>query len=445
MSTDLTETQIREFCAWLRFKPESAYQALCQSPADYLPVAIAQAEQCDPGDFRKIEALLRRLITGDAAAAMARLLYDGIEHGVSRLNPLAIEAGRVVLEQLGGEEEWERAARADILGELSERLEAVGEPDAARTAAEDSVRLLRTLVSEDRSYAPKLVIALNILSKRCSSAGQPEKALRLALEAVDRALDLAKDLPGIRRYLDTLDVLANRQSIAGDDEAAWRTVTRADAVLAFAQEKGTRLEEEEAMIRLRQAMVLTRLDRYEECLPVAVEAVKLTRALAHRNEALFAPLYFNAADYLAGCRVNLGLPLDSEALIGEATQFFEGLVAWDPRRYRARLMQYLVRQSAMIAGDVASDESIELARRAADLADEIARENPATQVIEQGHTFVHLGKLHRSRGEREAAVAALQAGLARFEQAVTRQPSAARWIQEAKTLLGELSPPGATA
>jgi tetratricopeptide (TPR) repeat protein len=441
VSTGLTEPQIREFCAWLRFKPDSAYQALCQLPADYLPVAIAQAEQCDPGDYRKIEALLRRLITGDAATAMARLLYDGIEHGVSRLNPLAIEAGRVVLQHVGGDDEWERAVRADILGELSERLDAVGDPAAGRIAAEDSVRLLRTLVSEDRSYAPKLVIALNILSKRCSFTGQHEKAVRLAHESVDRALDLAKDLPGVRRYLDSLDVLANRQSMAGEDEAAWETVTRADAVLAFAQEKGARLEEEEAMIRLRQAMVLTRLDQYEECLPVAIEAVKLTRSLADRNEALFAALYHNAVDYLAGCRVHLELPLDSDALIGEARQYFESLAVRDPRRYRPRLMQYLVRQSAMIAGDVASDESLELARRGADLADEIARDNPGMHLVEQGHVFVHLGELHRSRGEREAAVAALRSGLNRFMQAAGGQPSAARWIQEANTLLEELSPP----
>lgn len=430
--------QVRQFEAALRFSAESASQILCGNPSYFLPLAIKLADDEGPEDAERIVTLLQLLIVGATGAEMAKPIFWGIPHGSPRLSRLAIEAGKVLLLQVPADDELNRATRAEVLSELSERYEVIGDPSEGRRVSEESVRLFRVLAAENPAYQPKLIAALKYLSKRCSSTGEPCRAVELAAEAADRALEIADDLQGLRRFIDALDILANRQSIAGDAEGAWTTIKKADAMLGLGQAQGAELVEERAMVRLRQVTILTRLRRFKECLPIAEEAVERMQALAYGAPHSFAHLYLNAVDLAAGCRVTLGLSPSSEILQGEARAFFEVLVQEDPRRYAPRFMKYLARESAMVASSMEVERVVDLAERAAELAITVAAYHGNLHAIDEGHVFVHLAKCRLDRGQFEAAIHAIRSAESRFAAASTMNPAAAKWRQAAEEFLADV-------
>ncbi|MFM7101361.1 MAG: hypothetical protein ACKO3N_09335 [Verrucomicrobiota bacterium] len=194
------------------------------------------------------------------------------------------------------------------------------------------------------------------------------------------------------------------------------------------------------MVRLRQATLLTRLQRFEECLPLADEAVLRMRELAHANPQSYAHLYMNAVDLAAGCRVKLGLPPSGEMLQGEARQFFEQLAEQHPKRYAPRLMKYLARESAMIASHGPAGVSLQLAAKAAALVPIVTRHHEGRHALDQGHVLMHLAELLRGVGKLEAASETVQAAMEQYEAAGASQPVGASRREAAARFLQELRP-----
>jgi len=366
-------------------------------------------------------------------------ILEGIPHGSPHLMRLAVTLAKDIAMRLAADPSTAASlSRAEVLSNLSERLEAAGDPLAGRAASEESVRLFRACSGSDPSVIPQLVAALKCLAKRCSSVRDHAAAVAAATEAVEIAVSITEGLTGVRRVVDALDVLANRQSIAGERELALATTMRAVALLDSLEEQVATLREERAMVRLRQSTLLTRLHRFEECLPVIDEAVDLFQGLARQSPHAYAHLYLEAVDLAGGCRVRLGLPPSEYLPRGEARAFFEPLVAADPRRHAPRMMRYLARESAMVEADGNSDEALSLAERAASLVAAVSEHHANRHAVDQGHVFIHLAQLHLARGNASVAAEAVRRAIERFGAAAATQPAAAQWVDAAEGLLAQI-------
>jgi tetratricopeptide (TPR) repeat protein len=417
--------EIRQFIAALRFSPEAAYQALAPNPDRFAPIAIRNADESDPRDAARIATLLQRFAREASDTGSLVAMLQAIPHGSPHLNMVAMETAQQIIRRSSGDDDDSMALRAETLSNLSERCEVEGDAPAGRMASEESVRLFRVLATRESRYAPKLVAALKYLAKRCSATGEHSQALAAAGEAVELAMNLATDEMGVRRVIDALDVLANRFSLAGDAASAWTTTLRAIEWLDLAAAQGIEASEERAMVRLRQSTLLTRLQRFEECLPLADEAALRMRELAHANPHSYAHLYMNAVDLAAGCRVKLGLPPSGEMLQGEARQFFEQLAEQHPRRYAPRLMKYLAWESAMIASTGSAEMALHLAAKAAELVPLVTTHHDGGHALDQGHVLMHLAELLRGAGKLEAASETVEAAMERYEAAGASHPVAA--------------------
>jgi tetratricopeptide (TPR) repeat protein len=440
MAAPLSKRDLRILAASLRFNPEEALGMLLENPDACLPQIVRIADQDPPDDAARIVLVLQEFSARANTVAMDLQILQCIPHGSPHLTGFATDLAKGIAARLAADATATGAMiRAEVLSELSERCEAGGDPLNGLAASMESVRLFRDLSAKDAQVLPKLVAALKCLAKRCSSARDHAAAIRAATEAVEIAISIADDLTGARRVIDALDVLANRQSIAGERELALTTTMRGVALLDSLGEHGEALIEERAMIRLRQSTLLTRLQRFEECLPIADEAVELFQGLAHQSPHAYAHLYLEAVDLAGGCRVRLGLPISGFLPRGEARAFFEPLVAADPRRHAPRLMRYLARESAMIEADGKSDEALRLVQQAVAMVATVSEHHENRHAMDQGHVFIHCAQLQLARGNMAAAVEAVHRAIERFGAAAETQPAATAWLDSARAFLGQIS------
>ena len=435
----LSQKDRRLLAAYLRFNADAALAMLRDNPEGCLPEVVRIADEESAEDAGQIASLLRRFSEESICIAEDLRILDAIPHGSPNLTGLAINLGRSITARLATDHTAASVLmRAEVLSGLSERLEAAGDPLTGRTASEESVRLFRAYSTDDPSVLPKLVAALKCLAKRCSSGRDHVAAVAVATEAVEVAISIAEGLPGVRRVIDALDVLANRQSIAGERELALATTMRAVALLESLGEHAASLSEERAMLRLRQSTLLTRLQRFEECLPVVDEAVELFQGLAHQSPHAYAHLYLEAVDLAGGCRVRLGLRTSEFLPRGEARAFFEPLVAADPRRHAPQMMRYLARESAMAESEGKSDEALALAERAAAMVLAVSEHHADRHAMDQGHVFIHLAQIELGRGNAAAAAQSVRRAIERFGVAAETQPAAVVWLDSARQFLSRI-------
>lgn len=435
----LSQKDRRFLTAYLRFNADAALAMLRDNPEGCLPEVVRIADEESPADAEQIASLLLRYSEESASTAEHLRILEAIPHGSPHLTGLAVDLGRGIASLLATDDAAASVLiRAEVLSDLSERLETAGDPLAGRAASEESVRLFRAYSKEDASVLPRLVAALKCLAKRCSSGRDHVAAVTVAAEAVEIAISIAEGLTGVRRVIDALDVLANRQSIAGEQELALATTMRAVTLLESLGEHAASLSEERAMLRLRQSTLLTRLHRFEECLPVVDEAVELFQGLAYQSPHAYAHLYLEAVDLAGGCRARLGLPTSEYLPRGEARAFFEPLVAVDPRRHAPRMMRYLARESAMAEAEGKSDEAMALAERAAAMVPTVSEHHANRHATDQGHVFIHLAQLQLGRGNAAAAGESVRRAIERFGAAAEMQPAATAWLDSARHFLSRI-------
>jgi tetratricopeptide (TPR) repeat protein len=276
---------------------------------------------------------------------------------------------------------------------------------------------------------------------RLSQVGHHSKALDVANEAVSRALDSTTNAAGLRRYVTALGTLSDRLASAGDFQHALKEAAKAYELLLDTSERGLVFEEDLAIAQLRMARLLTNLRRYSEALPHAEAAWERLQALAHSNPTQFQPLYYSANDLVIGAQSVLETPSRVGALAGESRAFFEEHALPNPRTYLHRYVCYLVRQSAVIAEEVASDEAMKLAVQAGEEARRLAKIFGNQFAVDEGHIHHHVAVMHRSRSEFAAAIAAARLALTRFESAPEQTDAVIQWKDELQALLAELRLP----
>jgi tetratricopeptide (TPR) repeat protein len=216
------------------------------------------------------------------------------------------------------------------------------------------------------------------------------------------------DMGGLRQHLNALDTVAECLSHTGDDVGALVTVENALSILAIAKERSDDLPPEEALLHRRRAFILIRLRRFGPALASATILLALAQQLAFEDEARFAPFYFDAVCSLIECRTHLGIPYDSDALVDEAIVYFETLVAIDPKRFMPGLIDRLIRLSAAVATETGSDESLALAKRAAELAEEYTIAHPSSTAVDCARVFSQLGEIYLAHGDLRAASDAMR-------------------------------------
>jgi tetratricopeptide (TPR) repeat protein len=114
-------------------------------------------------------------------------------------------------------------AAATWQNNLSVRLSALGEREAALKAAQEAVDIRRVLAAaRPDAFTADLAMSLNNLANRLSALGQREAALKAAQEAVDirRVLAAARPDAFTADLAMSLNNLANRLSALGQREAA---------------------------------------------------------------------------------------------------------------------------------------------------------------------------------------------------------------------------------
>ncbi len=430
-----SEEQRNRFLAALRRHPPSALRRLRRDPDLYLQLALDAVERADIIDGSRIAAIFADLLRGRQSGDFAQRLFDAIPHGSQYLSGIAVKAGQMVAASIRIRSEETRAAKAAIWNDLAERCAQTGDASAGLRYAARAVRLFRRLVSENRDFHPKLIQALQVLAKRLSDTGDHERAISIAEEAVSRALDSARDVEGLRRYATALDTLANRLSRSGQHRRALIAATKAHAHLSEMDAAGAIQEEGLAASHLGLATIYTNLADYREALPHAQEAWLRLQVLALRNPSQFEAMYFLANDLVIGARSALGNPEADGPVPGDSLAFFQVRAAQDPKAFLHRYVCYLVRQSAILAEEIASDEAMELAIRACDGARRLHELFGDRFAMDEGHIHFHAAVLHRSRGEVQEARASALRALARFEVAGPEVAGAHNSISETKEFL----------
>ena len=434
-----SNAEIRQFKAALVHNPRLALRRLCGDPLRFLPIAFEAAQFADVREGQRIARVLERLLSRENPRTMARLLFDGIPHGVPILSAVAIEAGLLLAARLQIRTESDRLAKAEIWNGLAERYAAAGDSRTGWRCSLRAVRLMRRLVSEDRDHLPRLIIALQVLAKRCSEIGDHSRAVHLAEDAASRALAASCDISSLRRYIGTLDVLSNRLSMAGDDVAALAEALKAEALARDAVHQGAPFLAEQAVCELRLATTYTRLRQFEQSLPFAERAAAGLQSLAHQDPQAYANLYWNAVDLVVGAHASLGLEPSSDAIIGDARSYFHQLAKDFPAAYLPRFMMYLVRESAALAGPIASDEAVTRGEEASAAAKQVSVLHGDLYCVDEGHIHFHLARLRESRGEWDLAQNSVRNALSCFKRTARAARKSQEWIDEAAVLDEQLA------
>ncbi len=430
--------KLRVFTAALVHSPGLALRSLRRDPVQFIPIAVDAIQRADPHDEVAIASVLTRLLKGSQGRLMARLLFDGIPVGLAALHQVAIDAGTQLARSLKIRCEEDRIAKAEIWNTLSEFYAAAGDSRSGWRCGQRAVRLMRRLVSENRDHLPRLIIALQVQSKRCSEIGNHERAIRLAEDAASRALAAAKDLPSLRRYIGALDVLAQRFSMSGDDISATAESWKAFALLKDALAQGAPVAAELAVCELRLATVYTRRQSFEEALPHAESAALALQRCCHEDPNAFAYLYFNAVDLVVGARAALEMDASPEHLVGEARAFFQVLSKRFPKAFLPRLMMYLARESAALAGNGAIDVAIQRATQATDTARKVSELHGDRYSVDEGQVHLHLAQLHAGRGDTEAARQAVREAIACLTRTTRTAAQATEILGDARGLAARL-------
>ncbi len=118
--------------------------------------------------------------------------------------------------------------------------------------------------------------------------------------------------------------------------------------------------------------------------------------------------------------------------------FFEQRAKQNTRAFLQLYVYHLVRQSVLHSGDVASDEVMALALRAAEGARELQRLFGHRFAIYEGHIHFHAAVLHRSRGELGEARRCAGVAVERFEAVLEQTATVLRWKSEVKQFLEEI-------
>ncbi|QLA16531.1 tetratricopeptide repeat protein [Desulfolutivibrio sulfoxidireducens] len=307
------------------------------------------------------------------------------------------------------------------LNNLAVRLSALGKHEEALAAAQEAVKLHRSLIQIDQdAFRPNLALSLNTLANCRFELAQYKKASTAVQEAVNLYRTLAKINPETFRFdlSKSLNTHANILAEIGQRDEALVSIQEAAAIRrALAQTDPKTFRPYLATTLNNLATILTELRRPEEALNPAQESVTIRRALTKAHPDAFRPDLARSLNNLANIFSMLDKRDKALAATQEAVELYRTLTKAHPDAFRPDLAASLTN----LANVLSSLEKHEKALPAAQEAVELYR--TLTQAIQEAFlpklavSLNTLANILSTLGKRkEALVAAKEAAAIVAEQ-----------------------------
>ncbi|MEH1166948.1 tetratricopeptide repeat protein [Micromonospora sp. CPCC 205539] len=291
--------------------------------------------------------------------------------------------------------------RAQLLGELSATLAAVGRREEALEHSRAATEIFRDLGEP----APRsLAASLSNLSNRLDAVGAAQDALAAAREAVD-IWDELDEQPADPRSATVILNLGIFLSKTGRNDESHAVLLRAVTGLRQLSESGETAYREQLASALNSlALVRSDLGDRDAAVATAEESVALYRTLVDEDWTAHVP-------DLGMALTNLGGPLSAvgrhdEALVAarSATRLYRELARLNPGAYRPRLGGALVNETGRLRRLGHRDEALSSAEEALVVYRALAEAMPAAYASELAVSLGNVAVLRSKAGRSAEAV-----------------------------------------
>jgi tetratricopeptide (TPR) repeat protein len=323
----------------------------------------------------------------------------------------------------------EPAARitfAALVNNLANRLSDLGRREEALTAAEEAVRLRRTLAaSRSDAFTADLAASLNNLATMLSALGRREEALRADEEAVrlGRVLAAARPdafAPGLAVSLTTLATMLNALGRREEALAAAEEAVHLDRTLVAARPDAFTPDLAASLTTL--ATMLSALGRREEALAAAGEAVSLRRALAAARPDAFTPDLALSLNTLATTLRALGPPEEALTTAVETVHLYRTLAAARPDAFTPDLALSLNNLAATLSDLGRREEALTAAEEAVRLRRALAAARPDAFTPDLAGSLSNLALRLSDLGRREEALSAAEESVCYYRALAAARP-----------------------
>ena len=329
------------------------------------------------------DALTEALQRGGEPRTAALMRSAGIPEHTVALRRLAVWVYSTLATSLYGVEGAEAlGVRAGLLNNLGAVQDAVGQPEAALTSAEEAVRIYEMLakVNPD-AFEPGLAMSLNNLGNRQRAMGQREAALRSAEAAVRIRRSLAQRKPGEFRSALAMSInnLSAMQHELGQREAALESVS---------------------------------------------EAARIYKELARKNPEAFQPYLATSLNNLGNMQSGVGARKAALESVSEAARIYEELARKNPDAFQPGLATSLNSLGSMHSALGQRESALELAKESVRIRRELAERNPDAFQPDLATGLNNLGMLQSMSGNRKAAAESMESALSIYRQLAEVNPNA---------------------
>ncbi len=301
------------------------------------------------------------------------------------------------------------ARLAGMLECLAARLNDLGRPAAALTAAEGAVRARRDLADLGDEHMPDFAASLNDLTRMLADLGKREAAHAAAVEAVIvyRGLAAARPEATAPGLAVALNNLASARADLGRRDDALEAATEA-VRLGRGLEAADRASAMPVLATCLNnlAAILSDLGLRDDARAIAAEAVGLYRVLAAAQPEEFAPDLAASLSNLAAMLSRTGLRQEALAAAAEAVQQRRHLAARLPGENTASLALALNNLATLLSDLDQPDQALQAAEEAASLYRDLAAARPDRFAPDLATSLNNLANRLTTLGQQEGALAA---------------------------------------
>ncbi len=317
---------------------------------------------------------------------------------------------------------------AGWLNNLANRLGDLGRREEALAAAQEAVKLYRTLAAaRPDAFTPYLAMSLNNLANQLSALGWREEALAAAQEGADfyRALAAARPDAFTPNLAGSLNNLAGVLSDLGRREEALAAAQEAvELRRALAAAHPDAFTPDLAMSLNNLASVLSGLGRREEALAAAQEGTEFHRALAAARPDAFTPDLALSLNNLANRLSDLGRREEALRAAQEAMEFYRALATARPDAFTPDLAMSLNNLANRLSDLGRREDALAAAEEAAELYRTLAAAHPDAFTPDLAASLNNLANRLSDFGRREEALAAAQEAVELCRMLAAARPDA---------------------
>ncbi|MFD6033522.1 tetratricopeptide repeat protein [Streptomyces griseoincarnatus] len=369
---------------------------LAAAPEARLPLAIAVATQLQ--DTMLVNVLSE--VSGTAAGLgldLEESVTDHLPDSSLALAAFMVVSTRAALDAELHKEQPDAETVATLTHNLSLRLTAVNQHDAALVHAAQAVEMHSQLANEDAEFTPELGSALNTLGGAYSQSGFPEECLDAATRSCALLSRVADSSPENRQLYAT--ALINYGNLLSDLARHTEAVAAAEHALELVAElHAEALEEDrvERLCRLANAQhnlsaVRAGAGLHSDALTAAEESVRIYRELDAFSSDRFRDNLVQALGNLSGAHSELGQAQGAADISAEAIRLARDLVERHGEGYLHFMADVLNNSGAALRRLGRHDEAIAQLTEAVALYRTLATVSPGIQLPALAGALHNLG------------------------------------------------------